>query len=242
MHICGKNPVLERLKSNPKSIKRITIQQGHPEAGYIYQKAKKWGIPVATVPASKILKLARTLNAQGLVIDVEDFTYYPLEEILEWVKKDGAGVFFLDGMNDPQNLGGMIRSLACLGNFGIVLPTHNSVSVTETVLRVASGGDNFVRVARVANLANAVTVARDAGFWIAGTVVAGGEDITGVKFSSPVGIVLGSEQKGVRDVLLKQVDQKITIPMNQPRLSLNVSHAATLLAYELIRQSVGEKN
>jgi len=236
MKICGKNPVLERLKSNPRSIKRITIEEGHPEAGYIYLKAKKWGIPVAAVPASKILKIARHLNSQGLIMEVEDFSYSALEDLLEWAKTDGDGVFFLDGINDPQNLGSLMRSLSCLGNFGIVLPTHNSVSVTETVLRVACGGDNFVRISRVANLSQAIASAKDIGFWVAATVVAGGEDLTKVQFPFPLGMVIGSEQKGVRDVLRQKTDMQITIPMVRPRMSLNVAQAATLIGYEVVRQ------
>ena len=236
MRISGKNPVLERLKTNPHSIKRITIQEGHPEAGYIYQKAKKWGIAVVSVPGSKILKLARHTNTQGIIMEVEDFSYYPLADLLAWVKKDGDGIFFLDGLNDPQNLGSMIRSLACLGKFALVLPTHNSVSVTEAVLRVASGGDNFVRIGRVANLGHAISSAKEEGFWIGATVVSDGQDIMQAQLPFPVGMIIGSEQKGVRDVLLKHADLQITIPMARPRLSLNVSQATTLLAYELIRQ------
>lgn len=238
MRMSGKNPVLERLKNNPRSIKRIIIQDGHPEASYIYQKAKKWGIPIVSVPGSKILKLARNVNSQGLLIEVEDFSYQPIEDLLEGIKQGGHGVFFLDGINDPQNLGSLIRSLACLGHFGIVIPTHNAVAITEAVLRVASGGDNFVRVALVANLGHAIAKAKSAGYWMAGTVVESGEDVRSLSFPFPVGIVIGSEQKGVRDVLLKQVDVRITIPMAQPRLSLNVAQATTLLAYELVRSHI----
>ena len=129
-----------------------------------------------------------------------------------------------------------MRTLSCLGGFGIVLPTHDSVGVTESVLRVASGGDNFVGVARVGNLANAIAKAKDAGFWIAGAVVEEGQDITRTPLQFPFGLVVGSEQKGIRDVIIKRLDLKVTVPMAQPRMSLNVAHAAAIFAYEINKQ------
>src|SRR3989338_5712241 len=153
MKLYGKNSVLERLKSNPESIHRILLEQGHEDHGYIAQKAKKWGIPVAAVPITQIMKLARNHNTQGIIADIDDFVYMSYPELVEQAVEKNKILVFLDGVTDPQNLGAIIRSLGCLGGFAIVLPTHDSVSVTETVLRVASGGDNYVTVSRVSNLA-----------------------------------------------------------------------------------------
>lgn len=236
MRIFGKNPVLERLKSQPKSIRTIYVQEGHPDAGYIQKKANKWGIAVCKVPGSKIQKLARDLNTQGLVAEVEGFSYLSLDDLLQKARTDNGTVVFLDELTDPQNLGGIIRSLGCLGNFFIVLPTHHSVEVTPAVLRVACGADNYVSVAKVANLSQAILAAKDEGFWIAGAVVKGGQDIATARLNFPLALVVGSEQKGIRDVIRRHLDIELSIPMAHERLSLNVSHATTIFCYEIARQ------
>ena len=148
MRLYGKNPASERLKSNPKSIRKIYLQEGFDDAAYFHMKAKQWAIPVMVIPRSRMLKIARNVNTQGILVDVEDFSYVPFDELLEQSRKKRRTLLFLDEVNDPQNLGAIMRSAACLGNFSIILPTHDSVSVTEAVLRVASGGDNFVAVAK----------------------------------------------------------------------------------------------
>ena len=236
MKLYGKNPVLERIKTNPKTIQRIIIAAGHPEHSYIALKAKKHGIAISVVPGTKILKLGRSNNTQGIIADVADFPYKNFDELLEESLEKNYTLFFLDQLTDPQNLGAIIRSLGCLGGFGIVLPTHDSVSVTEAVMRVASGGDNFVYVARVSNLNRAIDEAKSADFWIAGAVVEEGEDITQTKLQFPLGIVIGSEQKGIREIIRKRLDHFIRIPMAQPRMSLNVAQATTIFAYEIIKQ------
>ena len=236
MKLYGKNPVIERIRSNPQSIRRILIEQGHNDHGFIAQKAKKWGIPVSAVPASQLLKIARNVNTQGVVADVDDFAYMPYVELLEMSVEKGWTVIFLDGVTDPQNLGAIFRSLGCLGGFALVLPTKDSVSVTEAVLRVASGGENYVRVSQVSNLAQAVAKAKDAGFCMAGSIVDEGESLFEARLQFPLGLVLGSEQKGIRDVVKKLVDVKLTIPMAQNKMSYNVAQAATIFAYEITKQ------
>lgn len=236
MKLYGKNPVLERLKSNPKSIKCIFIEQGHAESAYIHMKGKQNGINVTAVPYTKIQRLAQNVNSQGIVADVEDFSYMQLDDLLEAAIDKHWTVVFLDNLTDPQNLGGIMRTCGSLGNFAIVLPTSESVSVTETVLRVACGGDNFVSVARVSNLANAIEKAKKLGFWIMGTAVEDSKSLYDVTIQFPAGLVLGSEEKGVRDIIRKKLDQEVMIPMKAARMSLNVAHAASILCYEIVRQ------
>ena len=107
---------------------------------------KFFSASIFSVPKSKIQKIGRNTNTQGIVVDVEDYEYVPYDELLEAALNKNQCPLFLDGLNDPQHLGAIIRSLACLGKFCIVLPTHDSVSVTEAVLRIASGGDNYVPI------------------------------------------------------------------------------------------------
>ncbi len=241
MRLYGKNPVIERLKFNPQSIKKIYIEIGHADAGYIYKKAKKSGIAVCPVPKSKIQKLARSVNAQGILADIGDYPYVEYDELLGQVLKKNLVLVFLDGLNDPQNFGGILRSCGCFGGFAVVLPTHDSVAVTETVLRVACGGENYVPISKVANLGRALNQAKDKGIWISGTVVDEGESILDAKLQFPLGIVFGSEQKGVRAVTRKLIDQTLTLPMAQPRMSLNAAHAATVFCYEIMRQKQGKR-
>ena len=148
MKLFGRNSIIERLRSNPSSIRKIYIQHGFKGTLLIHKKARQWGIPVFPIPPSKMMKIGRDRNTQGILADVDDVAYVPYDELLETALKKRRCLVFLDGLNDPQNLGAIIRSLACLGKFSIVLPTHDSVSVTESVLRVASGGENYVPIAR----------------------------------------------------------------------------------------------
>ena len=236
MKIYGKNPVLERLKSDPKSVRRIFVVSGHPEHGYIATKAKKYGIPVLVVHAHQMLKMGRSLNTQGLLMDVEDFAYVAFDDLLDIAVAESLTLIFLDSLTDPQNLGAILRSAGSLGGFAVVLPTHDSVQVTDTVMRVACGGENHVRVSKVSNLGQAINKAKDKGFWISGSVVKDGESIFEVKLPFPLGIVIGSEDKGIRDVIQQRLDVKVTIPMAQPRMSLNAAQATTILCYEINKQ------
>ncbi|MCD4779150.1 MAG: RNA methyltransferase [Candidatus Omnitrophica bacterium] len=236
MKLYGRNPVIERLRFNPNSVIKIYLQEGLRKAGYIRQRAKKFGIPLFTVPKSKIQKIARNANTQGIVMQVEEFFYVEYRQLIEESRAKKRTVFFLDGINDPQNLGSIIRSLACLGKFAIVIPKHKAVAVTETVLRVAAGGDNFVSIARVGNLRQSIQTAKDEGYWIAGSVIRSGQSIYETTFPYPLGVLIGSEQKGIRDVFLPLLDMSITIPMAAETLSFNVSQATTLFCYEIMKQ------
>lgn len=236
MKIYGRNSVLGRLRANPKTVRTIYLQEGFDDAHYVHKKARKWGIPIYIVPRSKMLKIARDVNSQGILIEVADFSYLMLDELLEIALDKKLTIVFLDGLNDPQNLGAIMRSLACLGKFAICLPTHDSVKVTDSVLKIASGADNYIHVCQVSNLSNAIRKAKEAGFWIAGTFVKEGEPIENFRFQFPLGLVIGSEQKGIREVLKNVIDMKVNIPMADEHLSLNVSHAVSILAYEINKQ------
>jgi 23S rRNA (guanosine2251-2'-O)-methyltransferase len=236
MKLYGKNPVIERLKANPKSIQRIMISEDHVDLSYIRKKCHQWGISVSTVPHSKIQRLAQNVNTQGIVAEIGDFAYVPLDELLEHARDKKRTPVFLDNLNDPQNLGGIIRSCGALGDFDIVLPTTESVGVTESVLRVACGGENYVSVAKVANLGNAIEKAKKMGFWIIGTVTEDAPSLTELTLQFPLGLVMGSEEKGVREIILKKLDARAMVPMKNQRMSLNVAHATSMVCYEIIRQ------
>ncbi|MCH7590550.1 RNA methyltransferase [PVC group bacterium] len=236
MKLFGKNSVIERLRSNPTSIRKIYIQHGFKGTLFIHKKAKQWGIPVLPVPQSKMMKIGRDKNVQGILADVENFSYIPYDDLLETALKKKRSLIFLDGLNDPQNLGAIVRSLACLGKFSVVLPTHDSVSITETVLRVAAGGDNYVPVAKVSNLGNAIKKAKDNGFHIAGAVIKDGKNLNEAVLPHPLGLVVGSEQKGIRNIIRDSLDVALTVPLASDTLSFNVAHATAVLCYEITKQ------
>ena len=229
------------MKSSPQSVKKIYIQEAHRDLSYIRKKADKWGIPLLVVPLSKIMKLARSTSTQGILVEIDDFEYALFSDLCDEAAHHKLTLIFLDGIMDPQNLGVILRSLACLGRFGVVLPTHHSVSVTEAVLRVACGGENFVRVAQVSNPAAAIDQAKEEGIQIAGTVITGGSDLSRTRLDFPLALVIGSEHKGVREVILKKLDVLLTIPMAIDRMSLNVAQAVTIFAYEINRQTTVRK-
>jgi len=232
----GKNTVIERLRVSPASVRKIYIQEGVRETAWVRKRVKPVGIPVWVVPPSKILKIARNKNTQGIVAEVDPFDYRPYGDLLVTARQKNRTLVFLDRLQDPQNLGGIIRTLACLGRFSLVLPRHDSVEITETVLRVASGGDNYVPVARVANLVQAIKEAKEEGFCIAGSVIKEGEPLGEVTLPHPLGLVVGSEHKGVRPIVQKHLDVKLTIPMAAETVTFNAAQAAAILCYEINRQ------
>jgi len=242
MKLFGKNPAIERLRSNPKSIRKIHLEQGFKDSAVIYKKAKLHNIPVYIMPKSKMQKVGRHANSQGVVVDVVDYEYQPYKDLLEYALKKGRTLVFLDRLNDPQNLGAILRSLACLGKFSVVLPTHDSVSVTEAVLRVASGGDNHVPIAKVSNLKKAIREAQKEGFQIMGAFVDGDQPLDEIIFPHRLGVVIGSEQSGISDVIRKQVDLKIMIPMHTESLSFNAAHATSIICYEITKQKNSKKS
>lgn len=236
MRIYGKNIVVERLRSLPQSIRKIHIEEGFSDAAEIYKRAKKTNIPVVVMRSARMERIARNKNMQGIMAEVDEFLYTDYDELLKQCLEKNRCPIFLDNLQDPQNLGAMIRSLACLGRFSIVLPTHDSVSVTETVLRIACGGENYVPIALVANINKALRRAKDSGFWIVGSVLEGGTNMDDFEWPHPVGLVIGSEQSGIRDVILKNLDFRVTVPMHIDTMSLNAAQAATVIGYEIARQ------
>ena len=241
MRLYGRNPVIERLKSNPKTIQKIYLQEGQGDSSYIREKAKKWGISTIIIPRHQAFKAAGNVNTQGVLAEIDDFAYTPFDDLLAEALEKKLTILFLDNLNDPQNLGVIIRSAACLGGFAIVLPIHDSVEVTEAVLRVASGGENYIPIAKVANLNQTILRAKKEGFWIAGTTLEGGKNLMETEILFPLALVIGSEQKGVREIIQKNLDFQLTLPMPHARLSFNVAQATTIFCYEITKQKNQKK-
>ncbi|MFC1548633.1 23S rRNA (guanosine(2251)-2'-O)-methyltransferase RlmB [Candidatus Omnitrophota bacterium] len=235
MRLYGKNPVLERIRIAPKTIKKLHLQK-RTDLSEIVKEAKKAGLKFESVDKAWIKSECGDTHTQGVMAEVEEFAYSPFSEILADCLDGSTTPVFLDGITDPQNLGAIIRNLACLGNLSLVIPEHESAHVNETVLRVANGGENHIKIAMVTNIATAVGKTKEEGVWIAGAVVEGSKDILSADLTFPMAAVIGSEGKGIRPGVRKHLDEGLALPMQGASLSYNVSVAASLFCYEINRR------
>ena len=237
MYLYGRNSVIERLKARPESVRRVSLREGLsiPDLEKLI-RAKK--IECERLPSDTLDKLRPQKDFQGIVARVDMFHYVDPEELIGSAVSENRTLVFLDRVNDPHNLGVIIRLSACLGRFSLVIPSREACQVNETVLHVASGGENYVPIANVNNLAPVLDAAKNAGFWVAGAVV-GDEaaDISTLSFPFPLALVLGSEGGGIRKGLQKRLDIWVRIPMPGVPLSFNVSMACAIFLHEISKQA-----
>ncbi|MBL7158469.1 MAG: 23S rRNA (guanosine(2251)-2'-O)-methyltransferase RlmB [Candidatus Omnitrophica bacterium] len=237
MYLYGKNSVLERLKSNPKSVKKIFLQENFKDERLLSAvRASK--IACEWVTEKALLRIKRADRMQGIAALAEDFQYMPYPELLEKGLRDKLSLIFVDSLNDPHNLGSIIRIAACFSGFGVVIPKHRSCEVNDTVVHVSSGGENFVPVSMVTNISDALIKAKNKNYWIVGTVVEGGEDINKVSLPFPLCLVLGSEGEGIRHGVEKRLELKVSLPMRGAALSFNVAMAAAIFCHEIAKQKL----
>ena len=235
MYLYGKNSILERLKADSKSIRKIFLQDNF-NAQHVLDAIRARHIPIKSVSEKELTRIKRADRLQGIVAEVNKFKYAAFEELLENPPVENMSFIFLDSINDPHNLGSILRIAACFGGFAVVIPKHSSCEVNDTVMHVASGGENFIPVAMVTNMSTAIIKAKKHGYWIVGTVVKDGEDVNKASLPFPMCLVLGSEGKGIRHGVMKQVDLKVRLPMRGVALSFNVAMASAIFCHEISRQ------
>lgn len=235
MYLYGKNSILERLKVNPKSIHRVFLQANF-DAPHVVKAVKTANIPTKKVTERELTRIKRADRLQGIVAEVDDFKYTDFDDLLYDEKSKNISFVCLDSLNDPHNLGAILRITACLGNFAVVIPRRDSCEVNDTVMHVASGGENFTPVCLIGNMTNALLKAKDKGFWLVGAVVEGGQEISKTSLPFPLCLVLGSEGKGIRHGVKKHLDTKVSLPMKGAALSFNVAMACAIFSYEIDRQ------
>lgn len=229
--------MFERLKAKPQTLRRIYLEESAALPEHISNLVKTHGIALERAPAKRLSKIKPAKTLQGIVAEVSPFQYAPFEDVLAGVKNKGLSLLFLDRINDPQNLGSIIRTAACFGNFAIIIPKHDACGVTESVLHVASGGENYTDLALVNNLSKAILEAKECGCWIAGAQAKDNAQLLHkTSFPFPLGLVLGFEGKGIRQGILKHLDLEVGIPMPGARLSFNVAIACAILCYEVTKQ------
>ncbi len=228
------NPLLEILKSSPGRINKILIQKerGPHRIGEVIGEARAHAVPFLFVPKHRLDRLSP--HHQGFLADVSAKAFSPLEEILAGARR--PFLLLLDEVEDPQNLGAVIRSAEGAGVDGVVLPERRSAGLTETVATVSAGALEHVKIARVTNLVRTMAGLKERGIWIVGAEGSGREPWYEFDFTLPVAVVLGSEGRGLRPLVRKSCDKVLAIPLAGKVNSLNVAAAAAVFLFEIVRQ------
>ena len=238
MYIYGRNPVKEAYRAG-KTIEKLFILKGEfdPTLGAIRKLAKEQRTVVSLVDKTALDKMANGGNHQGVVASVTDFEYSDVDDILALAreKNEPALIVILDGITDPHNLGAIIRSAECFGAHGIIIPKHRSVSVNDTVIKVACGATEHILVAKVTNINDAIRDLKDKGVWIYATDFDGDAPKT-VNLNGDIAIIIGSEGEGIHRLTKDLSDATLTIPQYGKVNSLNASVAAGIVLYEATRQ------
>jgi len=235
--IYGRNPVQEALRDGTWDMKTILLARDGKDARLVevVEAAREKGVPIEYRQRREMDELASRGAHQGVIACCSDYRYADGKNLVLSAGDKGGVLLLLDGLSDPGNLGSILRTAVCFGVLGILIPQDRSVRVTPTVMKASSGALLHVPVATVVNLARTLDDMKEKGFWIYGTDPKEGGDPRGIDFGGPVGIVLGSEGKGMRPLVRKKCDSLVALPMSGSFDSLNVSVAAGILLYEVFR-------
>lgn len=236
--IFGRGPVLEALK-NSHPIDKIIIKNGAYSKSLvpIIDAAKKQGIVIRQADAAKLDKMARGENHQGVIAMVSAYEYVTVADILAKAEEKGESPFVIicDKITDPHNLGAIIRTANCVGAHGVIIPKHESVGVNSVVMKTSVGAVEYTGVAKVTNIVAEIEALKEKGLWITAADM-DGSSMYDVDFKGAIGIVVGSEGKGVSRLVREKCDFIASIPMYGEINSLNASVAASVLMYEALRQ------
>ena len=229
MLVYGRNVAFEYLNSNKKSIQKIIIQEGFNDKKLI-SLIEKTKIPVFSKQKKDMDKLSNGAH-QGIILDVMDYNYYSLNELLT---EELDFVLILDHLEDPHNLGAIIRTSESAGVGAIILPQDREVQINATVMKTSAGTLSKVKIAKVSNLVQAMDKLKDKGFWIVGTAM-DGTDYKEIDYSGKIALVIGNEGHGMSRLVRESCDFVASIPMRGTVNSLNASVAAGIMIYEVIR-------
>lgn len=236
--IIGKNPVIEALKSG-RSVNKVFVLE-HLNAttqGKLHQLSKEAGTIVQKVPKSRLDQLSDGENHQGVVAYVASYQYASLEDLFDKAaeKKEEAFFIVLDELEDPHNLGSILRTADATGAHGVIIPKRRSVGLTATVAKTAAGAMEHIPVARVTNIANTIDELKERNVWVVGTEGNAAEDYRSLDGTMPIALVIGNEGKGMSRLVGKKCDWTVSLPMRGNVSSLNASVACSLLLYEVYR-------
>lgn len=235
--VAGRIPAIEVLKSE-RDINKVFLQDGLSGAkiNEIQQLAKKRSIQLSYVPKTKLDKMVDMANHQGVVVAAAAFQYSTIDALFAAAEKKNEQPFFilLDGVEDPYNLGSIMRTADASGVHGMIIPKRRATGLTTTVAKASAGAIEHVPVARVTNMTQTIHELKERGLWLYGTDMQG-KDYRQWETKIPLGLVIGNEGKGISRLVKEQMDGMLTIPMTGHVQSLNASIAAGLLMYEVFR-------
>jgi 23S rRNA (guanosine2251-2'-O)-methyltransferase len=239
-YVIGKSPVLEAIKAN-RDINKIWIGEGSQKGAMqpIIKAAKERKIIIQFVPKNKLDEMVEG-NHQGVIAQVSAYRYFDLDELFIRARERDEEPFFLilDEIEDPHNLGSIMRTADASGVHGIIIPKRRSVGLTPTVAKTSTGAIEHIPVVRVTNIARTIDELKEKGVWIAGTDAKGTMDYREIDGTMPIALIIGSEGKGIGRLHREKCDFLLRLPMRGHVTSLNASVAAALLMYEIYRKRV----
>lgn len=234
----GRNAVIEAFRSG-KTIDKLYVLDGCKDGPVmtIIREAKKTDTIIRYVDREILDRLSKTGHHQGVVANAAAYDYAEVEDILNAAREKGEPpfVFILDGIEDPHNLGAIIRTANLAGAHGVIIPKRRAVGLTATVAKTSAGALNYTPVAKVTNLSATIEELKKEGLWFVCADM-GGEIMYNLNLTGPIGLVIGNEGEGVSRLVKEKCDYVASIPMKGNIDSLNASVAAGVLAYEIVRQ------
>jgi len=241
--IYGLHPFIEAVKSG-KEIEKVLIQRGLKKETFseVYQLLKEHSIPYQFVPQEKLTRIT-TRNHQGIITFLSAVEYQNFEEIVQRIfeKGDNPLLMILDQITDVRNFGAVARSSECFGVDALLIPAKGSASINEDAMKTSAGALNRIPVCRVTRLTDAIIYLKNSGIKIIAVSEKGDNSISDYDFTEPLALIVGSEEKGISPGLLELTDGQVKIPMKGLIESLNVSVAAGICLYEVLRQRMGQK-
>ena len=229
MLVMGRNVAVDLLKKN-KKVRKVIIQEGFDDKNII-SLIENLKLPIETKSKREIDHLCPGVN-QGIILDIPDYKYMELNDFLH---NEEDFVVLLDHLEDPHNLGAIIRTCEAAGVKSIILPRDRQVQVNATVMKTSVGTLDNVNLVSVSNLVNAIERLKDAGYWVVGTALENSVDYREIDYSGKIALVIGNEGKGISELVAKKCDFLAKIPMYGETNSLNASVAAGIMIYEVIR-------
>lgn len=237
----GRNAVMEAFRSG-KPIDKLFVQDGCKDGPVqsITREAKKHDTVINYVTRERLDQMSETGKHQGVIAYAAAYEYAEVEDILNSAKEKGEPpfLFLLDGIEDPHNLGAIIRTANLAGAHGVIIPKHRASGLTATVAKTSAGALNYTPVAKVTNLALTIEDLKKRGLWFVCADM-GGELMYRLNLTGPIGLVIGNEGSGVSRLVREKCDMAAAVPMKGDIGSLNASVAAGVLAYEIVRQRMG---
>ena len=238
----GRNALTEALRSG-RTIDKVFVAAGDTDRSlqHLAAEAKKAGAVVVEVDRRKLDYMSTTRSHQGIIALAAAKEYVSIDDILQEAADRGEAplIIICDELSDPHNLGAILRTAECSGAHGVIIPKRRSVGLTATVAKAAAGAVEYMKVAKVSNINNAIAELKEKGVWVFGTAAEGSVPMYQADLTGPAAIVVGNEGDGMSQLVRKNCDMLVHIPMKGRISSLNASVAASILLYEAVRQRLG---